>query len=610
MKGTVALIAVGAVAIAAGAGAWNWTNNGQLKQWVEGIHATDFKNASVEVFSTACADPQLTAAGVTAVPLHEGSYELGQYQFELVGDVKYGDVSGHTNSDDGEKAVFVGSCTSNGQTSEVLFVYGLVNGKPVRIATADLSGSGNGIVQSYEVRDGTIQIKQNGGDPPKLTMLSYALLNGSLTSLGQAGGAAVAQTAPGTPDASTGDDKVSYQYFEQQLAPYGTWINHPVWGRVWHPTAVPADFRPYQNGHWENTDDYGTVWVSDYSWGDVAFHYGRWGFDPKYGWLWVPGYVWGPSWVVWREGDGNIGWFPMPPGDYDGEGDYPDNFDAWYGYRDLYGAALDADAFYAMWSFVPAVDIFEPGIGAYIVDRGRYRLFMGRTEGWTRYGIFRGHVFNRSIDAGRFEAAFHRPMPVGTRHDFAAHRGMVTSFSVGHGIQQHEQLAGHFGGAVSGGHGFGDHGEAMRSTGHVGGSSAGSFGGTHRAFTSTSHAGFGSSSSHSGFGSTSHTSFGSTSRTGFGGTSSHSGFGSTSHTSFGGTSSGGSTHSGFGGGSAGGFGGSTRTTGFGGSERPSFGGATTASPTTGFHPTTGFPGVTGRAPSIPAKTSTCKGKHC
>jgi hypothetical protein len=594
MKGTVALIAVGAVAIVAGAGAWNWSNNGQLKQWVEGIHATDFRNASIEVFSTACADPQLTAAGVTAVPLHDGSYGLGQYQFELVGDVKYGDISGHTNSDDGEKAVFVGSCTSNGQTSEVLFVYGLVNGKPVRLATADLSGLGNGIVQSYDVRDGTIQIKQSGGVPPKLTALSYALLNGSLTNLGQAGGAIAAQPLPSPPD-----DKVSYQYFEQQLTPYGTWIDHPVWGRVWHPTAVPADFRPYQNGHWENTDDYGTVWVSDYSWGDIAFHYGRWGYDPKYGWLWVPGYVWGPSWVVWREGDGNIGWFPMPPGDYDGDGDYPDNFDAWYGYRDLYGAALDADAFYAMWSFVPAVDIFEPGIGAYIVDRGRYRFFMGRTEGWTRYGIFHGHVFDRSIDAGRFEAAFHRPMPLGMRHDFGARHGLVASFSVGHGIQEHERLAGHFSGAVSGGHGLGERGEAMRSTTHLSGSSAGGFGGTHRDVTSTSHAGFGSSSSHSGFGSTSHTSFGSTSRTGFGG-----------------GSEGGSARSGFGGGTSSGFGGSAHpafgggaSTGFGGSTHPSFGGAA-GSPAMGFHPTVGVPGVTGRAPSIPAKTSTCKGKHC
>jgi hypothetical protein len=630
MNNRIVLIAGGAVAILVGVGIWNWTNNGQLKLWAEGIHATDFRNGPVEVFSTACADPQLTTAGVTSVPLHDGSYELGQYQFELVGDVKYGDVSGHTNTDGGEKAVFVGSCTSNGQTSQVLFVYGLENGKPVRLATANLSGSGNSLVQSYDVRDGAIQIKQNQGDPPKLSTLSYALLNGNLTSLGQAGGTAVAQDGTDSGAAGTGtaagDDKVSYQYFEQKLTPYGTWIDHPRWGHVWHPTSVPADFRPYQNGHWENTEDYGTVWVSDYAWGDIAFHYGRWGYDPSYGWLWVPGYVWGPSWVIWRAGDGNIGWFPMPPGDYDGEGDYPDNFNAWYGYRDLYGAAFDAAAFYAMWSFVPAVDIFEPGINTYIVDRGRYGAFIGRTAGWTRYGVFHGHVFNRSIDPHRFEAAFHHPMPLGTRHDFAAHHGLVTSFAGGHGIEQREHLAGHFNERVSGEHGLGVHGTTMRASSHGFGSSGSGLPGAHigfgtsghTSFRSASHVGFGSAA-HNGFGSTSHTGFGSTSHASFGSTS-HSSFGSASHTSFGGESQsgfgstahagfGGETHSGFGGSAHPSFGGGASAPAFGGSTHPSFGGAPSTGVFGGTPRTAGVP-ATARAPTVQPRTSTCKGKHC
>jgi len=607
MNNRIGLIAGGVVAILAAAGIWNWTNNGQLKLWAEGVHAIDFRNGPVEVFSTACADPQLTTAGVTSVPLHDGNYELGQYQFELVGDVKYGDVSGHTNSDDGEKAVFVGSCTSNGQTSQVLFVYGLENGKPVRLATANLSGTGNSLVQSYDVRDGAIQIKQNQGDPPKLSTLTYALLNGNLTSLGQAGGPAVAQDSTDSDvaeaDTSSGDDKVSYQYFEQKLSPYGTWINHPRWGRVWHPTSVPADFRPYQNGHWENTADYGTVWVSDYAWGDIAFHYGRWGYDPNYGWLWVPGYVWGPSWVVWRAGDGNIGWFPMPPGDYEGEGDYPDNFDAWYGYRDLYGAAFDAAAFYAMWSFVPAVDIFDPGINTYVIDRGRYGGFIGRTAGWTRYGILHGHVFDRSIDPHRFEAAFHRPMPIGTRHDFAAHHGLVTSFAGGRGIEQREHLAGHFNEHVSSEHGFRASGSGLAGT-HGGFGSSG-----HTTFRSTSRAGFGSTS-HSGFGSTSHAGFDSTSHGSFH-SSSHAGFESTAHTGFGGD-----PHTGFGGGApSGGFGGSGHSslgggaapTGFGGSQRPSFGGSSPGGTTAPR--TVGTP-LMRSVPVAQPKTSSCHAKHC
>ena len=66
MNNRIGLIAGGAVAILAAAGIWNCTSNGQLKLWAEGVHAIDFRNGPVEVFSTACADPQLTTAGVTS----------------------------------------------------------------------------------------------------------------------------------------------------------------------------------------------------------------------------------------------------------------------------------------------------------------------------------------------------------------------------------------------------------------------------------------------------------------------------------------------------------------------------------------------------------------
>ena len=113
---------------------------------------------------------------------------------------------------------------------------------------------------------------------------------------------------------------IGFDNFHNELAPYGTWSNHARWGEVWHPRA-DRDFRPYYNGHWEDTREYGWLWVSDDRWGDLPYHYGRWVSDPREGWLWVPGYVWAPSWVVWREGGGNIGWFPMPPGDdYYGDG--------------------------------------------------------------------------------------------------------------------------------------------------------------------------------------------------------------------------------------------------------------------------------------------------
>ncbi len=107
---------------------------------------------------------------------------------------------------------------------------------------------------------------------------------------------------------------VGFDYFYDQLSPYGEWNYHPRWGDVWRPTRVGSDFRPYYRGYWVNTE-YGWTWESEEPWGDATSHYGRWVYDPYDGWLWVPGYTWAPAWVVWRGGGNNIGWFPMPPDD-------------------------------------------------------------------------------------------------------------------------------------------------------------------------------------------------------------------------------------------------------------------------------------------------------
>ncbi|WP_437561109.1 DUF6600 domain-containing protein [Sorangium sp. So ce542] len=105
--------------------------------------------------------------------------------------------------------------------------------------------------------------------------------------------------------------------FQEPLAPYGTWIDDASYGRVWVPSAVVVGpgFAPYQTaGRWELTDDGEWLWVSDYEWGHIPFHYGRWVWLPVHGWAWIPGRAYAPAWVVWRVGDdGYIGWAPMPP---------------------------------------------------------------------------------------------------------------------------------------------------------------------------------------------------------------------------------------------------------------------------------------------------------
>jgi hypothetical protein len=104
--------------------------------------------------------------------------------------------------------------------------------------------------------------------------------------------------------------------FAPTLDPYGTWVDDPMYGTVWVPSVgeVGSDFSPYvSGGHWSYDSDY--VWVSDYSWGWAAFHYGRWVFIRDRGWSWIPGRLYSDAWVVWRVGDDGafVGWAPAAP---------------------------------------------------------------------------------------------------------------------------------------------------------------------------------------------------------------------------------------------------------------------------------------------------------
>ena len=106
---------------------------------------------------------------------------------------------------------------------------------------------------------------------------------------------------------------ITINVFYTQLAPYGTWFNHPTYGRVWQPNGVSRNWRPYTEGLWIYTDDYGWYWEADQEWGWAPFHYGRWAFDSFRGWLWIPGKVWAPAWVSWQYGQGYSAWAPLPP---------------------------------------------------------------------------------------------------------------------------------------------------------------------------------------------------------------------------------------------------------------------------------------------------------
>ena len=105
----------------------------------------------------------------------------------------------------------------------------------------------------------------------------------------------------------------SVSVFDAPLGRCGNWVDRPGYGRCWHPAYVSSDWRPYCEGYWLWTDG-GWYWVSDEQWAWATYHYGRWVDDPYYGWVWVPDTEWAPSWVSWREGEGYVGWAPLPPG--------------------------------------------------------------------------------------------------------------------------------------------------------------------------------------------------------------------------------------------------------------------------------------------------------
>jgi len=184
-----------------------------------------------------------------------------------------------------------------------------------------------------------------------------------------ADGAAPAGTT-GSTDVSDRDPR-ALSDFRPQLDPYGQWVEDPKYGTVWVPdrTVVGESFSPYVTaGHWALDTDGNWVWVSDYPFGEVVFHYGRWVWTGGYGWSWVPGYEYAPAWVVWRVPTADyayVGWAPMPPvfGWWGGIG-----VGLWWG-----------PPYY--WAFCPSRFVFSHYTSYYVVhDRTFVRTLAGSTQ--------------------------------------------------------------------------------------------------------------------------------------------------------------------------------------------------------------------------------------
>ena len=189
--------------------------------------------------------------------------------------------------------------------------------------------------------------------------------------------------------------------FHEELAPYGNWVEVENYGTVWTPNNMPPGWRPYTDGRWTYSDDYGWLWVSDLDWGWAPFHYGRWYFDDTFGWVWVPGTEWAPAWVAWRTSDDYVGWAPLPP---------RATWRAEIG-LDLGGIDLDVAIGSRSWSFVEERVILEPQIRTRIILPARNVTLLRSTTQATRYTVREQRIVNVGLSIERVERRIGRPIP-------------------------------------------------------------------------------------------------------------------------------------------------------------------------------------------------------
>jgi hypothetical protein len=197
-------------------------------------------------------------------------------------------------------------------------------------------------------------------------------------------------------EAATNDPTAdSLDYFREELAPYGQWVNHEGYGEVWVP-RVQAGWRPYTTGHWAYTDQ-GWAWMADEPWGWATFHYGRWFYDQGLGWAWVPGNTWAPAWVAWRHGDGYVGWAPLPPSiEFTDEG----------------GLGFGVTAITAgFFTFVIERNMMTPDVSEVILPSARNVQIVPRTTNVTRYAVSDHRVINSGIDVRRIAQVTGRQVP-------------------------------------------------------------------------------------------------------------------------------------------------------------------------------------------------------
>ncbi len=125
------------------------------------------------------------------------------------------------------------------------------------------------------------------------------------------------------------DRSVSARYVSPDVVGYedlddnGSWQSTPDYGSVWYPTGVDPGWAPYRLGHWAYIAPWGYTWVDDRPWGFAPFHYGRWVWAGG-AWGWAPAPlqpvgvayirpVYAPALVAWVGVGAGVAWFALGP---------------------------------------------------------------------------------------------------------------------------------------------------------------------------------------------------------------------------------------------------------------------------------------------------------
>jgi hypothetical protein len=165
---------------------------------------------------------------------------------------------------------------------------------------------------------------RNGGSWVGLALVLGGLACGCAGALRENPGAGL-----GVPRALEGDVAAGYRAYEATLERWGRWTEDPLYAVRWCPQVNPATFAPYRSdGHWAPSAGDATgwgappgapFWVSDdaETWGTITMHHGWWIHveegAPEGAWCWIPGVAETAGRVVWRTGDGFVGWAPELP---------------------------------------------------------------------------------------------------------------------------------------------------------------------------------------------------------------------------------------------------------------------------------------------------------